>query len=516
MHSRITVTLAILASAMLLSRPSLAGDALRALDLGQVKVGGEIGRRIDVTIHNNLLVLDAEKEFLAPLHAKTAVEGYIGFGSLIDAAVRFTVTVANVAPYLHIWGDSTVVHDATYTLHLSSSDRGADTISSWTINWGDGGSPQTVSGNPASVTHVYTTAATRSITATATDEDGTYSTGGTAGALDVTFGASGKTTTNVGVGPTSGLMRVAIQPDGKMLVISGVGDGYSEQPGFYLARYLTDGTLDTSFGTAGHVATLVGDSEDFTCPYAVTIQPDGRIVLAGASDDDFCLIRYLADGQLDQSFGTGGIVITDFGAVEFAFDVAVQSDGKILAAGYGGTGGNDFALARYNVNGSLDTSFDSDGKVTTDFGGLDYIQSVAIQSDGKIVAVGAKFSGGFDFALARYNTNGSLDTSFDTDGKLTTDFGGGSNDTISSVAIQSDGKILVAGTASNGFALPRYNTSGSLDTSFDTDGKLMTSFGESGAAGYGMVLLSDGRIVVAGTAYVGSSSDIVLRVTCRA
>jgi uncharacterized delta-60 repeat protein len=157
----------------------------------------------------------------------------------------------------------------------------------------------------------------------------------------------------------------------------------------------------------------------------------------------------------------------------------------------------------------LDTGFDSDGKQTTDFGGSDYVQAIAIQSDGKIVAVGARFLAGFDFAIARYNTDGSLDTSFDSDGKQTVDFGNFS-DTASGVAIQSDGKILVSGTASNGFGVVRLNTNGSLDTDFDDDGKLTTGFGDWDGIAAGLALLSDGRFVVVGTSLFGSTSNVAV------
>jgi uncharacterized delta-60 repeat protein len=176
-----------------------------------------------------------------------------------------------------------------------------------------------------------------------------------------------------------------------------------------------------------------------------------------------------AVGDLDTSFDTDGKVTTDFGASsDSASSIALQSDGKIVVAGYSYNGSNyDFAVVRYNTNGSLDTSFDTDGKVTTDFGAQsDYAKSVALQSDGKIVVAGYSYNGSnYDFAVVRYNTNGSLDTSFDTDGKVTTDFGA-SSDYAESVALQSDGKIVVAGTSYNGsnydFAVVRYIASDSI------------------------------------------------------
>src|SRR5262249_13706627 len=148
----------------------------------------------------------------------------------------------------------------------------------------------------------------------------------------------------------------------------------------------------------------------------------------------------------------------------------IQADGRIVVAGYAWNGANDdFALARYNADGSLDTSFDGDGKVTTAVGtGDDQGYSVAIQADGRILVAGYTWNGAhYDFALARYNSDGSLDTSFDGDGRLTTAIGTDDGQAYS-VAIQADGRIVVAGSSANAdFALARYNADGSLDASFD-------------------------------------------------
>jgi len=168
------------------------------------------------------------------------------------------------------------------------------------------------------------------------------------------------------------------------------------------------GDLDPSFGAGGLVTTDFGSRGDFSL--AVALQTDGKIVAAGNSsradvfDVDFALARYNSNGSLDATFGSGGTVLTDFGtSVDAASDVVVQPDGKILAAGIRA---GDFALARYNADGSLDAAFGSAGKVTTDFGSFDQANAVAVQSDGKIVAAGGTAGG---FALARYNSDGSLD-----------------------------------------------------------------------------------------------------------
>ena len=261
---------------------------------------------------------------------------------------------------------------------------------------------------------------------------------------------------------------------------------------------LSAGDLDPSFGTGGIVTTSGSGAS------SVAIQSDGKIIVSGGGDNGgFTLARFNANGSLDTTFDRDGKLTTDFGLiVGGAFSVAIQSDGKIVAAG----GNNDFALARYNTNGSLDTSFDGDGKLTTDFGTpTDRAFSVAVQSDGKIVAVGQSESG---FAVARYNKNGSLDTSFNGTGMLTTTFNS-SSDVAASVAIQSDGKIVVAGTtfhAGTGydFALARFNSDGSLDTMFGDDGKQIANI--PGGFANSVVIQSDEKIVVAGSAIGGGSS----------
>src|SRR5687767_5871832 len=153
---------------------------------------------------------------------------------------------------------------------------------------------------------------------------------------------------------------------------------------------------------------------------------------------------YASEGQLDGSFDSDGKVSTEFRAfLDSARSIAIQSDGRLIAAGYSEGSSdvrNDFAVARYNTDGSLDTSFDSDGKLTTDFGSLEQAYAVDVQADGGIVVAGGSNT---DFAVARYNIDGSLDTSFDSDGKLTTDFGG--SDFAYAATIQSDGKIIAVG-----------------------------------------------------------------------
>ncbi len=275
-------------------------------------------------------------------------------------------------------------------------------------------------------------------------------------------------------------------------------------------------SLDPLFDGDGKVTTDIGGSPDEAL--AVAIQSDGKIVAAGYSTWDFALVRYNADGSLDTTFGTDGKVTTDFsGSEDRVFSVALQSDGKIVAAGFShSTSAYLFALARYNADGSLDTTFDADGKVTTDvLSSYGDARSIVIQPDGKIVAAGYSDTGGVhkDFALVRYNPDGSLDTTFDTDGKVVTAVLS-SHDYAESVAIQPDGKIVAAGESYNGMnydiSLVRYNPNGLLDTTFDMDGKVTTAVGSSDNYASSVAIQPDGKIVAAGGSSNGSNKDFAL------
>jgi uncharacterized delta-60 repeat protein len=293
--------------------------------------------------------------------------------------------------------------------------------------------------------------------------------------------------------------------------------------------YAADGDLDPSFGSGGMVTTAFNGGPDYA--YALAIQSDDKIVVAGSAVNaavtayDFALARYTITGTLDGSFGSGGKVTTEFnGTGDWAFALAIQSDGKIVAAGQAWNPAQtsfDFALARYNANGTLDGSFGSGGKVTTAFNGqFNAALALGIQSDGKIVVAGFAYNAAMsatDFVLARYNANGTLDGSFGTAGKVTTDFNG-TGAVANALGIQSDGKIVVAGQASNAagtsgaFALARYNANGTLDMTFDSDGKVTTDFNGKGVGASALAIQSDGKIVAAGSAYnaAGTSLDFAL------
>src|SRR5712691_4314784 len=356
------------------------------------------------------------------------------------------------------------------------------------------------------------------------------------GDLDPTFGSGGQVTTDF-YRSTDIAFAVALQTDGKLVVVGTTytNNDYSGED-FAIARYNTDGTLDTTFGRGGKVRT------DFpglaAVVSAVVVQPDGKIVVAGGAFPDFTflgdfeLVRYNPDGSLDTSFGSGGIVTTSFpGQGSYAFALALQSYGKIIAAGTDfvnfsseDNSNTDFALERYNPDGTPDTTFGNGGQVTTDFDGFnDDVFSILIQADGKIVAVGSAKNPAtfYDFAAVRYLANGAIDTTFGVAGKVRTDFGHADFDQARSAALQPDGKIVAAGTTifNNGlsepFAVARYNSNGTLDTTFDSDGKLFIDFGSFDQTAYKVLLQPDGKIVTAGYPNTESSDSDFLLARCN-
>ncbi len=393
---------------------------------------------------------------------------------------------------------------------------------------------------------------------------------GLAGTIDTSFGDNtlqpGRVLTDFralasGIRSLSQLTAMLLQPDGKVVVA-----GYSNSPNgdinFALVRYNANGTIDTSFGDntqqPGRVLTdfaaLASGSRSTDVVNALLLQPDGKIVAGGYSnspngaDFNFALVRYNANGTLDTSFGDNiqqpGRVLTDFRALadgsrsgEMIQALALQPDGKIIAAGWSSSPNIDlnFALVRYNPNGTLDTGFGDStqqpGRVLTDFGPLpdgsrsnDEIAAVVLQPDGKIIAGGYSLSpnGDKNFALVRYNANGTLDTSFGDNtqqpGRVLTDFralpaGSRSTEMIQALVLQPDGKIVAAGSSNSpnedsNFALVRYNPNGTIDTSFGDNtqqpGRLLTDFralpdgSRSTEILAALVLQPDGKIVAGG------------------
>jgi uncharacterized delta-60 repeat protein len=334
---------------------------------------------------------------------------------------------------------------------------------------------------------------------------------GAPGELDSSFGAFGKVSTPFGSG-NDAAKRVAIQPDGKIVVAGTCSNGTNAD--FCVARYNADGVLDTTFSGDGKVITAVGSGDDDV--RAMAIQPDGRILLAGTCDNgapsNFCLVRYSATGALDIGFNGNGKLLSAAGSVSSSLrGLALQPDGKIVVGGTCDNGsGNTFCLARYTTDGALDTTFSGDGKVTTTIGaGVSYIDTVLLQSDGKIVVTGLCYSsaaGGYSqFCLARYNVNGALDTTFNTDGRAQAQIGNYNASAYGGAVLQPDGKIVMAGFCDplSGqfgatFCLARFEANGALDTSFSTDGQVFTTMGNDNSYIRSVVLQTDGKIIATG------------------
>lgn len=330
----------------------------------------------------------------------------------------------------------------------------------------------------------------------------------TNGSPDTTFGGDGTVTDDFG-GGSHIANAVAVQPSDGKIVVAGTTEVIAEEGGgccfFSVARYNTDGSPDTDFGNGGVVRVEeFGGSADGA---DVAVQPDGRIIAAGkGGGGGFALVRLNSNGTLDPSLGGDGAVVAGFtpgspqDAGGIARAMALQPDGKILAVGYVGNTAFDIGVARYLPNGSLDTTFSGDGMVTADFGGTEFGNAVAVQPDGKILAAG---SGGAGFALLRYNANGSPDTGFGTGGRTSVNFPGDGG-TASAMALQQNGKIVLAGRAddpnsseANDFGLARFNTNGTVDTGFGGDGFVVTGFGDFDEA-RGVLVQPDGKIVAAG------------------
>jgi len=337
-----------------------------------------------------------------------------------------------------------------------------------------------------------------------------------AASLDSSFGTGGLVST--AFGSYGAASRVAIQADGRVLVT-----GQDALGDFTLVRYTSAGVADTSFNATGKVVTTPSGSCSAQSR-ALSIQADGKIVVVGSSCPNFnslrnfTLYRYNVDGSLDTTFGSAGKVTTNFsvGASE-AFAVVARGS-SILVGGYAGT---KFALARYTATGAPDATFGSGtGMVTTTVGTSSaFVNSLAVQSDGKIVLAGYAVSSGTVFALARYQTTGALDTSFGTGGIVTTNVGGtfsGNSAIANAVAIQGDGKIVAAGYANVSssstyrFAVVRYTASGALDTDFNFSGKVLTAIGSSDAIGRDLAIDSLGRIVVAGYSKASTLQQLTL------
>lgn len=335
-----------------------------------------------------------------------------------------------------------------------------------------------------------------------------------AGALDSSFDGDGRVTTDL-ASMFDSVGDAAVQSDGKIVVVGQTTRTSQNQSRAGIARYKTTGQLDTDFGNLGGIFVLPGITfvaED------VAIQSDGKIVIAGTAGGAFGIIRLTAGGTLDATFDTDGLATIAFGPNDNAYAVALQGDKIVVAgrAGDGTTDGYKLAVVRLNDDGSLDTEFDGEnngnGKIVFDLepGRADAAFDVAIVN-GKIVVAGEVFTTATNssFALARFNADGTRDTTFGDAGKTLLDFGA-FGDAVEAMAIRPDAandanyQIVAVGTTSSGggteFAIARFNANGSLDNTFDSDGKTTLSFGPGSDYGHAVTIDAGGRIVVAGEA----------------
>jgi uncharacterized delta-60 repeat protein len=335
------------------------------------------------------------------------------------------------------------------------------------------------------------------------------------GLLDPTFGVDGLVRVDVsGNGSEDSARAIGIQSDGKIVVAGNVTIVPFDNIDIGLARFNADGSLDHSFGSGGTVITPVGGGFDLV--HSLKIQSDGKIVVAGETETetgsrDYLLIRYDTNGGMDLGFGNAGVVKTDFsGQTDAVRSLTIQDDGKIIAAGYSrvipGSPTSYFSIARYTSTGILDNSFGSGGKVSTDVSGsgLESAGSSALlRSDGRLIVGGLAWVGSlWHLALAQYEPNGELDATFGQGGKSIFQIGA-VRSRITSISLQSDGKILASGIlVPSEYVVARVNSHGTLDETFGSSGYVTGPLGNANSS----ALQPDGKLVVVGD--IGSPSQI--------
>ena len=329
------------------------------------------------------------------------------------------------------------------------------------------------------------------------------------GDLDTAFGTNGMVLTDLGSGdanPTDIFYDMAIQDDGKIVAV-GKTKGQTNIYDFALARYTSAGVLDPAFDSDGIVVS-VDDHGNWNQLFGVVIQASGKIVAGGSAGGDFAMARYTTAGALDTAFGTDGYVYTSVSSgSDNGATLALQSSGKIIQAGYADYNGpHNFAVARFSSDGVIDTSFGTDGVVLTDCGYSlpDYpgMNGMIIQpSDDRIIVAGTTVN---DVCIARYTANGALDTSFGTNGIALLDKA--ENLTIDAVALDANEKIVVAGQASGDlFTVLRFGSDGVIDSSFGTSGVTSVDIGAGLDMAHDIAIQPDGKIILAG--YSVASSD---------
>lgn len=337
--------------------------------------------------------------------------------------------------------------------------------------------------------------------------------------LDVTFGNGGKVVTPINDSSTAN--SIAVQNDGKIIIGGNTTIGSRDY--FTLVRYNIDGSVDNTFGAGGKV---IGNFGGRSKIFSISLQQDGKIIAAGRSLADtityageFAIVRYKNDGNIDSVFGNNGIARTEMsGPIAEIKKLLIKPDGKILAAGRVSlmTFENIPALAQFNIDGSLDSSFGINGKVENYTAKVITISDIALLGDGKIVATGETETGNLasDFSLLRYLPNGTLDGSFGTNGLILTNFNNNSNDVANSLSIQSDSAIVLAGysylPSLSTFALAKYRTNGTLDSSFGSGGKVTTSINDIYAIATDLLIKPTGNLTVSGNTFGTNDGDFAV------
>ena len=313
--------------------------------------------------------------------------------------------------------------------------------------------------------------------------------------IDNSFSEDGKLTTDFNADKNF-INDVAVQNNGKIIALGYTDNNINKFTA--IAKYDIDGMLDNSFADNGKlIENIIQGSTKYN---SIAVQNDGKIVTAGSTlqnkNTAFALARYMSNGKLDDKFAAGGKQINDFGFTNnYINSIALQNDGKIIA---GGSSNNSFALARYNQNGSLDNTFGNFGLQKDSFGRANYIKSISIQSDGKILAGGN--------VLARYNINGTLDKSFNGKGYLNNTFSDVDGFNCTAIAVQTNGDIITLGNYFDAPLVTKYLPNGQIDSTFGFNGSTKIE-GIDHEVGQSLSIQSDGKIVV------GGYSEYVDRVT---
>ncbi|MBI1860721.1 MAG: choice-of-anchor D domain-containing protein [Deltaproteobacteria bacterium] len=356
-----------------------------------------------------------------------------------------------------------------------------------------------------------TSSATRAMTGTGI---------GNPGSLDTTFNTTGQVASSIGSADAYGY-AVALQSDGKIVV---AGSSYNgSDTDFAVARYSTAGALDASFGTGGKVSIDVSAGGNDVA-YAVVIQADGKVLVGGSAatsgDLNFSVVRLTSAGAIDTAYGTSGIAITQFnGQDDVLRGLALDSNGKAVAVGYSISlaGKKRFAIARYGTDGTADTTFNTTGRAV--FSPIANSQNdcyaLSILSSGKIVMAGTALSGTYQFAVAQVSSVGAIDTDFGTSGYTTVDVTAGT-DIVKAMAIDSSSNIVLGGvsaTGSNQMTVTRLTSVGAVDATFGTAGTYTTAIGAGAADGTALVIDSSGNIIIGGYSTNTEKDFAMMRLT---